>query len=336
MSVTMKPARLALLAAMTMALATLASAADLPGTKDPPGFKRYEGSEIIDYSTRSFDRYYLATARDVDGPRFRKATIVEGTIARRLYRVPAGHTSLELLRNYEQMLADAGFTQTYEYEVPDDLGAPGFWDAFYFQNGPGVYYRPYENAQNAKYVTAKATKDGKDWSVAVMVAESRGLKWNKPGAKEQVVIQPGEVLVFVDIVTKKAVEQKMVVVEAADIADALASKGKIDLYGIYFDTDKTDIKPESDKTLKEVASLLKIDRSLKLEIAGHTDNTGGPEHNMALSLGRARAVVQALVTTYGIDPSRLTASGYGDTRPVASNDTDDGRAKNRRVELRKI
>jgi len=81
---------------------------------------------------------------------------------------------------------------------------------------------------------------------------------------------------------------------------------------------------------------LKIDRTLKVEVAGHTDNTGTADHNQTLSEGRAKAVVDALVKDYGIDAARLQAKGYGATKPVAPNDTDDGRAKNRRVELRKL
>jgi OmpA-OmpF porin, OOP family len=127
----------------------------------------------------------------------------------------------------------------------------------------------------------------------------------------------------------------MVEVKAADMADALAAKGFVDLYGIYFDTDKTDVKPESTATLDEVAALLKIDRSLKLEISGHTDNTGKAEHNLKLSEGRARAVVDLLVKKYGIDAARLSSRGYGDTKSVTPNTSEEGRAKNRRVELRK-
>ena len=127
----------------------------------------------------------------------------------------------------------------------------------------------------------------------------------------------------------------MVEVKAADMADALATKGFVDLYGIYFDTDKSEVKPESKATLDEVATLLKVDRSLKLEVSGHTDNTGDKAHNQKLSEQRAQAVVQALVASYGIDAKRLTARGYGDAKPVAANTSDDGKAKNRRVELRK-
>ena len=191
-------------------------------------------------------------------------------------------------------------------------------------------------ATNPHYATYKGTKDGKDVTVAVLIGESAAIEWVEPGVKTPIAVKNGQAIVALDVVTGKAVENKMVLVKAADIAEALASKGSIDLYGIFFDVDKTDIKPDSTKTLDEVASLLKIDRSLKLEISGHTDNTGTAEHNMKLSDGRAHAVVDALVKNYGIEAARLEAKGYGDTKPVASNDSEDGRAKNRRVELKRI
>jgi outer membrane protein OmpA-like peptidoglycan-associated protein len=126
------------------------------------------------------------------------------------------------------------------------------------------------------------------------------------------------------------------VVASGVLAASLNTAGKIDIYSILFDVDKTDIKPQSQSTLREISGLLKSDAKAKLEIAGHTDNTGTATHNLTLSKARAAAIVQALVTTYGVDPSRLKAAGYGDTKPVAPNDNEESRAKNRRVELRKL
>ena len=125
-------------------------------------------------------------------------------------------------------------------------------------------------------------------------------------------------------------------VQAADMANALKAKGLVDLYGIYFDTDQTFVKPESATTLTEVSSLMKADKSLRIEVSGHTDNSGTKAHNLDLSKGRADAVVAALVGQYQVEANRLVAQGYGDTRPVAPNDTPANMAKNRRVELRKI
>ncbi len=235
-----------------------------------------------------------ATSRGWEAP-----AKIEGAITRIMYRVPEGHSGLEVFRNYQHAVAEAGFALTYEFTQPDNYWVKGFVGGFYNQLGraDGGPFWLYSAA--AYYFTATATKDGQNLTVAVLVGESNGGKWSTN--PKDPVFKPGEVLVGVDVVAAKAVEIKMVEVKAADIADALASKGAISLYGIYFDVDKTAIKPESDKTLDELASLLKIDRSLKLEISGHTDSTGDKDHNVALSQGRAAAVVDALVKKYGVD-----------------------------------
>lgn len=125
-------------------------------------------------------------------------------------------------------------------------------------------------------------------------------------------------------------------VQAADMAASLKATGVVDLYGVYFDTDQTTIKPASATTLAEVGNLLKADPALRLEVSGHTDNSGTKSHNMELSQGRAESVVAWIAGQYGVAVSRLVAKGYGDTKPVAPNDNPDDMAKNRRVELRRI
>ena len=185
------------------------------------------------------------------------------------------------------------------------------------------------------YVSARGTRDGKDITLAVLIINySHDVDIVYQGQKRH--FDPTQITVVVDVVTAKAADIKMVVVKAADMADALATKGVIDLYGVYFDTDKTEVKPESGATLDEVATLLKIDRSLRLELSGHTDNTGDKGHNLKLSQARAQAVVQILVAKYRIDSKRLTGMGYGDTKPIVPNDTEANKARNRRVELRKL
>ena len=105
------------------------------------------------------------------------------------------------------------------------------------------------------------------------------------------------------------------------------------LYGIHFDTNRAELKPESDGALQEIAKLLKQEATLRLLVVGHTDNVGGFDANLALSERRAAAVFEALTSRYGIAPARLRAVGVGMAAPVAHNDTENGRAKNRRVEL---
>jgi outer membrane protein OmpA-like peptidoglycan-associated protein len=123
------------------------------------------------------------------------------------------------------------------------------------------------------------------------------------------------------------------VVSADEMARTIASSGRVALYGILFDTNKADMKPESKPALDETDKLLKNDPALKLHVVGHTDNVGGLEFNLALSKMRAEAVVATLVKHYGVDPDRLISNGVAYLAPVAVNTSDEGRAKNRRVEL---
>jgi outer membrane protein OmpA-like peptidoglycan-associated protein len=318
-------------------ISVAAHAADVAGAKDPPYLKRYEGSEIVSYQALPYESYrvWVPDPKNPTAPWITDQ--VEGQITRAFYKVPAGHTVLEIYRNYEQSLKDAGFTLK--------AGSPSFldrnWvDSFYHQSwqvhgdsawGPmGL-----TGVQKMAYLSGSATKDGKPVTVAVYVSNYNQGTDVKYGDKS-FRFNPDNVLVVADVVVSKPVANKMVLLKAADMADALRTKGAVDIYGIYFDTDQSAIKPESAPTLEEVASLLKIDGGLKLEVSGHTDNTGEKAHNLKLSEARAQAVVKALTSSYGIDGKRLVAKGYGDAKPVAPNTSDENKARNRRVELRKI
>jgi OmpA-OmpF porin, OOP family len=122
-------------------------------------------------------------------------------------------------------------------------------------------------------------------------------------------------------------------VSAVSIKGSMDGLGKIALYGILFDTGKADIKPESEKELKEVAAYLQGNPTVSVYIVGHTDSQGDAAVNIKLSKGRGEAVKQYLITKYKIDASRLSGDGVGQLCPVASNDTEPGRKLNRRVEI---
>ena len=124
-----------------------------------------------------------------------------------------------------------------------------------------------------------------------------------------------------------------VVADAAALSSGLTGSGHAVVNGILFDTGKAEVKAESAPALEQVSKLLKQDPTLKLYVVGDTDNVGAFTANLDLSRRRALAVVQALTTQYGIAADRLVAFGQGPTAPVASNDTEDGRALNRRVEV---
>ncbi len=134
-------------------------------------------------------------------------------------------------------------------------------------------------------------------------------------------------------IVERNVMKQDIVADAASLRKGLAQTGHIAIYDILFDTGKADIKPQSENALKDIAKLMSMDAALKLHVVGHTDNVGNIASNMKLSEARAAAVVEALTKTHKISANRLTAFGAGPYTPVASNKTEEGRAKNRRVEL---
>ena len=140
-------------------------------------------------------------------------------------------------------------------------------------------------------------------------------------------------MILLDVIDAVPIETGMVTIDAAAMAKDISSTGHVALYGIYFDTDKADLKPESQADAAGNRKLLKQDPSLKLHIVGHTDNVGGFDYNVGLSERRAAAVVKELTAKHGIAAARLRPAGVGMLSPVAPNDREEGRAKNRRVEL---
>ncbi len=182
--------------------------------------------------------------------------------------------------------------------------------------------RNYENA--IRKVGGQVVESQPTWWVVGKIVQDGKEAW--------VQAEKGNGKIWLRIVEKQAMEQ-FIEADAAAFAKDIHSTGHAAVYGILFDTGKADIKPESAGAIEEIAKLLKNDAGLKLHVVGHTDNTGTPEGNMKLSMDRAQSVVQALTGAQGIAASRLSAFGCGQYAPVASNDTDEGRAKNRRVEL---
>jgi OmpA-OmpF porin, OOP family len=146
------------------------------------------------------------------------------------------------------------------------------------------------------------------------------------------VIASGNGQYSMHIIEKKSMNQD-VIADATSMANSIKESGKVAVYGIYFDTGESTLKPESLTTLQEIAKLLKADPALRLYVVGHTDNIGLFDTNMKLSIDRAVAVVNSLISQFSVNATRLKACGDGPTAPVANNDTEEGKALNRRVEL---
>jgi len=154
----------------------------------------------------------------------------------------------------------------------------------------------------------------------------------KDGMEVWVQAERGNGRIWLRIVERKEMEQ-FVQADAAALGNDLRAKGHVAVYGILFDTGKSTIKPESAAAIGEIAKLLQADAALKVYVVGHTDNVGSVESNLKLSQDRAQAVLQSLVSEHGIAAARLRAYGCAQFAPVESNDSEDGRTKNRRVEI---
>lgn len=157
------------------------------------------------------------------------------------------------------------------------------------------------------------------------IAAHKGVTW--------IFIESKGTFYYQTIVTAEEMKQE-VTADASSLKDEIEKTGHVAVYGIHFDTGKAAIQPDSESTLKQVVALLQQNPDLKLQVEGHTDNQGSAAANQALSEKRAQAVVAWLVAQ-GIPANRLSAQGFGQSKPLAENSTEDGKAKNRRVELTK-
>ncbi len=268
---------------------------------DHPAISRYAGSEWIEGTNRAFDAYALIVGVENGTPR---TEALEGRVTRRVYRSPGGRSSLEILRNYRAALEGQGFRLRWSCDSATACASRGRsgWKSVNGMN-PGV-------GGDLRYVAMQRSLAGATTTVAVAVNPHRS---------------------FVDVVETAAMDTGMVSAEA--LGAARDETGTVVLDGLYFATGSSDLLPESDAAIAEAAALLKARPDLRLDVQGHTDNVGNAAANLTLSRRRAQAVADALVGGHGIDAARLGVRGFGASRPVADNASDEGRAKNRRVEL---
>lgn len=210
----------------------------------------------------------------------------------------------ELRRNLEALITQMGGVKVSEEKIPyDTIKSWGDEIAMGFLTGLGDIY----NVPANTYLVRR--DDGNIWIHFAQDTAQGGL----------IVGQ------------EKAFVATAILLPASELKKQLDAAGKVSLQ-VNFATDKTEILPDSLPQIEQVVQLLKDDPALKLAVNGHTDSSGDAAHNRTLSEGRAASVVAALAAR-GIDGSRLHAAGFGDSQPVADNDTPEGKAKNRRVEL---
>jgi outer membrane protein OmpA-like peptidoglycan-associated protein len=308
-------------------MAVSARAEDVAGSKDHPLLGRYEGASIVYYKASDFEELVFLKAPhdygsllernatdDRSGPEWLK---LQGRATEIRYEVPAGRSSLEVFTNYDLALKAKGFETIFS--CADKACFTGSMNDLYLleqqldpTNGVSTAY-----SGHARYLLAKLDRPEGHVYTSVFVGEENG-----------------QTVVFLRVLEAKSMEtDRIATVKADEMKSDLEASGRINIYGIQFDFDRDTIKPESKATLDEIAKLLTDKPDLRLDIVGHTDGQGTEAYNLDLSNRRAANVVAALIGNYAIDQTRLSSRGAGMSQPVASNDTEDGRAKNRRVEL---
>jgi OOP family OmpA-OmpF porin len=281
---------------------------DVAGARDFPGIGRFARSVVTGYQVKDFDaaRMQGAPFKD-DKPA--DARRLEGRITRIAYRTAPGPSILEVSRNFETQLAKTGFETLLACDT-DACGGIPFTEAVDALPVPQMWVDGF----NYHYFSAHKTDAGHEIYASVLVSQN-----NQDITAQLTVAELG------------TIEDKMV--NAAAMAKGLGETGHIALYGIYFDTDKAVLKPESRPTLEQIAKLLTVQPQLNVFIVGHTDNQGAYEYNLDLSRRRAEAIAAELVKSFRIAQPRLRTAGLGFLAPVGSNASEAGRALNRRVEL---
>lgn len=314
----MKKLLLALLA--LLAAVPPADAQDAEGSADHPMISRYRGSRIIGYDEKTYDRYTFALGPATRDSEHSKPLEVEGRTTRILYMAPEGRTAVEVYRNYDRSLQRAGFEEMYRCTA----GECGRLFKYIQPHGSELYEYAFKGfVRDWEYAALKLSRPEGDVYVGLHVAiHESPHNW----LEERVVTR-------LDVIEVEAMEGEMVTVDAAAMREDITSTGKAVLYGIHFETDAATLTSDSDATLEEIATLLGDDPGLKLHVVGHTDDVGTLEYNLDLSSRRAAAVRAALTERFGIAAERLVANGVGPLAPVASNESEQGRALNRRVEL---
>lgn len=335
-------ARASFMAAAAMALLHAAHAdelpKDVPGSADPTIIKRFVGSTLIGYKAEQWETARFPASAvindSVQGKPFRDVVTVEGPRTRAVYLSPAGKSPLEVYRNHEQALRAAGFKKKFSCEEQCS-------DQYFAMNKLEIEKGLVWSKGSIPALTSRGT-----YSSSGAITFEEGRMWvgtlTQGGTEKWVWLYVSKAVnsntdyssTFIQVAESKAMQTGQVtVLKASDIQSGLQKEGKVAFYGLYFDTGKAVIKPNSTVQLEEMGKLLKSQPSLQVYVVGHTDGQGQLDANLLLSQQRAQAVVDALVKDQRIESRRLMAKGVASLAPLDTNATEEGRARNRRVEL---
>lgn len=314
--------------------------ADADGSADSAFTGRYEGSTIVGQTFSKFDELTLpAGPSDVKTKAFTASVSQKGTVQRTLYVAPEERSSLDVFSNYIDAIKAKGFSVVFDCEGKA-CGA-NFKDLKYRSNDTetmvvsetadsrrrAVSSGMFSKIVDPRYALLKQGDAGQETYIAVFAGQNMG-----GGMGDISKALRGRVGVLIEVVEPGTREDKIITLSADQLESGLSADGRVVIYGLYFDFDQAKIKPESAPQLAEMVAHLSANPKTKVYVVGHTDNKGALDYNINLSTQRAEAVKAAL-SKAGIEGNRLIAKGLGPLAPLASNQTDEGQAKNRRVEL---
>ena len=301
---------------------------DVSNSKDHPLISRFPDSFIRYYENINYDEFKLPfhelNAENIDSEYKDKKIWLEGQVTKHFYIAPEEYSPLQIYRNYETAVKEAGFEiiAKKKREVSNGFSRRLYEQTNFKDSAETNFEGVNAYKKDARYLAAKMNGEDGNVYLSVFVSKHGFYGGNWPD---------GTPAVFQMIVEEKEMESDLI--DAEKVFRKIESSGKASIQGVYFDHDSAKIREKSEPTIKEIANLLDNNPQLKLYVVGHTDSTGDLDYNMNLSENRAKALVERLVSKYGIDAERLEPAGVGPLTPAATNDTEEGRAKNRRVEL---
>jgi OOP family OmpA-OmpF porin len=292
-----------------------------PGSARPSSRERpLPGSQIIAYKETQFDEYELLVGKVLGRDKPSATKELRGKVTNITYEVSKDRSTLEVITNYELALGKLGFAPLFQCR---DQACGGR----YFNHRVVPYTLHFgDNYEDQRFYAGQLRRPEGDVYASLYVCKN--------------LVSGGEtrerVYVRLDVIETRPMAVGMEVKDADELRSEITEQGHAVIHQILFAFDSADILPESRPALDEVGKLLRGDGELNVLVVGHTDSQGGLEYNMRLSERRAKAVVEDLVSTYGIQRARLSGHGVGFLAPVAPNTTEDGRRLNRRVELVRV
>ncbi len=304
---------------------------DIEDSKDHPLITRYPDSYISYYEEVKFIEYDLAIGPVTDYQFIENRELISGQLTRIFYQIDASPEEVSVTEVYQD------YVQAFEKEKIAVLAKGFFQNRNVKKEVGGTSWIGVALGPN-NFPTG--TPPGKLFAGTSTIGGSFSIigKLEQPDGQVYVAIygkrfSDQELVYHIDIIEVKAAELGQVAIDSDYIQKEIDSKGAVSIYGILFDFNQSNIKPESDSTLMAIANYLNNNPDVNLIVVGHTDMKGTFEYNQKLSEDRATAVKNTLVNKYGIKQERLSTHGVGYLSPKSNNTSESGRALNRRVEL---